>query len=216
MVRRRRVGFTLIELLVVLGIILVLMGLGVIAFSKLDSVASGRATLAQLQVCASIEGDYEASQSLAVGIEGTGGSQIYALGTTIGNPGDVNPGSGGRFGTGIYNTGKVYQQFAQVNSAQTLLAQLPGSAMLSAAATGVNSLPTPFYDSSGKPMPVVVDAWSNPIIFVPSGGLSGVTFGGKAVTVRSANKRPFWASAGQDGDFSLGDDNLYSCAVVYH
>ena len=81
---------------------------------------------------------------------------------------------------------------------------------------------------------VILDAWKNPIIYVPSGGLANVIIGGvrppngsytatavtgapfgRAVTVRSVDGRPFWASAGSDGDFSRGDDNLYSCPVTY-
>jgi hypothetical protein len=34
------------------------------------------------------------------------------------------------------------------------------------------------------------------------------------VTVTSVDGRPFWASGGQDGNFTNGDDNIYSTAVV--
>jgi prepilin-type N-terminal cleavage/methylation domain-containing protein len=77
-----------------------------------------------------------------------------------------------------------------------------------------------------KTVPVVLDAWNNPILFVPSGSLgSGVALGtGNVITpgvgtleagnqsavVNSPDGRPFWASAGPDGDFSKGDDNMYS------
>jgi prepilin-type N-terminal cleavage/methylation domain-containing protein len=86
-------------------------------------------------------------------------------------------------------------------------------------------------------VPVPLDGWGNPIIFVPGGelGISGVVevngrvpvgSGGmvtsgdtgvppgttplKTHTLVSPNGRPFFASAGPDGDFSRGDDNLYS------
>jgi len=82
-------------------------------------------------------------------------------------------------------------------------------------------------------VPVLLDGWGNPIIFVPS-GLLGVApnaanlnpngtvlpgsgamqsgSGSSAITiqVKSPDGRPFWASAGPDGDFSQGDDNMYS------
>lgn len=78
--------------------------------------------------------------------------------------------------------------------------------------------------SSEATVPVLLDAWGNPIIFVPGGQLgltvssipsplagSGVLVaGGRPFVVSSPDDRPFWASAGPDGDFSLGDDNLYS------
>ena len=106
--------------------------------------------------------------------------------------------------------------------------------------------------------PIPVDAWNNPIIFVPSGGLiiadaynsnkvykvgsivltsfstpptTAVAFralkAGKLPSpanadpweqlpanfspiVTSPGNRPFWASAGPDGDFQTPDDNIYS------
>lgn len=89
---------------------------------------------------------------------------------------------------------------------------------------------TPFKPS------LLVDGWNNPIIFVPAAGLRGVTFkehgpselhiitstkklieeadvGGPpdfATYVPPAGALPFFASAGPDGDFSTGDDNVYS------
>lgn len=71
----------------------------------------------------------------------------------------------------------------------------------------------------------VLDAWGNPMLFVPGSGLK-VTINGVPSVVTSAGTvtiaditggvrpnpvgKPFWASAGPDGDFSRGDDNLYS------
>ncbi len=75
---------------------------------------------------------------------------------------------------------------------------------------------------------MVVDAWGNPIIacfgalgveHVPPMPLSGRTSNkddsnlyanGQSVQVLSPDHRLFFASAGPDGDFGLGDDNLYS------
>ena len=88
-----------------------------------------------------------------------------------------------------------------------------------------------------QPSPnLLIDAWGNPLIYVPPAGLSGVVYSDNpgvprvvtSVRVRSAyqanitnptspnyeNFDPgaaaFWASAGPDGDFTKGDDNLYS------
>jgi hypothetical protein len=80
--------------------------------------------------------------------------------------------------------------------------------------------------------PVLRDGWGNPIIFVPASGLKEVRLGDGAGTyVIRSNKaypygatptlasveailppsaRPFFASAGPDGDFQKGDDNVYS------
>ena len=88
--------------------------------------------------------------------------------------------------------------------------------------------------TSDDSVPILLDAWGNPILFVGSGtlgtlqSLTNNTFpgidstgtvhsgtgllvaGGRLVTVSSPDGRPFFASAGPDGDFSKGDDNLYS------
>ena len=83
-----------------------------------------------------------------------------------------------------------------------------------------------------------MDAWGNPIIFVGSQGLKGVyvgkkpntygtiaqdfdpprqmivtsagTIDPKITTAIPAGVRPFFASAGPDGNFHTGDDNVYS------
>ena len=79
-------------------------------------------------------------------------------------------------------------------------------------------------------VPVLLDGWGNPIIFVPGGTLgtgtalsadgtivaasgsmrSGTGTSAISTQVRSPDGRPFFASAGPDNDFSNGDDNQYS------
>jgi len=69
----------------------------------------------------------------------------------------------------------------------------------------------------------ILDGWGNPILFVPAAGLQGVYFNtatknatpqpltpGPANIVLSPDGRPFFVSAGPDGDFITGDDNIYS------
>lgn len=78
--------------------------------------------------------------------------------------------------------------------------------------------------------PILLDGWGNPIIFVPRGGIylyvtdPSDPSGKSLFVVRSTgtfrvlasdppltgNERPFWASAGEDADFTQGEDNLYS------
>ena len=64
--------------------------------------------------------------------------------------------------------------------------------------------------------PLMADGWGNPIIFVPGtyGLLIDANGNGTAdpgeVIITAPNNRPFFASAGPDGDFSKADDNLYS------
>jgi prepilin-type N-terminal cleavage/methylation domain-containing protein len=85
-------------------------------------------------------------------------------------------------------------------------------------------VPTPPIPSGATSFgPVVLDGWGNPIIFVPAGGLSNVYVNCNTsnptlltipnvpgVSIQSPDHRPFWASAGPDGDFVRGDDNIYS------
>lgn len=60
----------------------------------------------------------------------------------------------------------------------------------------------------------LTDGWGNPIIFVPAGGIYDVLVAGQNRDinnpVKSPDGRPFFASAGPDGDFHTGDDNVYS------
>ena len=97
---------------------------------------------------------------------------------------------------------------------------------------------TPWYDETAAPrgVPVILDGWGNPIIFVPASGLHIRVLNGKSTynptdvtqnyimispegTVTNQYTaapavtkvgRPFFASAGPDGDFTRGDDNIYS------
>jgi prepilin-type N-terminal cleavage/methylation domain-containing protein len=94
------------------------------------------------------------------------------------------------------------------------IAGLPSSAVISTAG------PTSAGLSPTSNAVVVLDGWGNPILFVPAGGLINVytntntaswpgpsTF---ASPIRSPDGRPFWVSAGPDGDLMRGDDNIYS------
>jgi prepilin-type N-terminal cleavage/methylation domain-containing protein len=107
----------------------------------------------------------------------------------------------------------------------TQLAALPNNAKtLAGLPSGSTATNAQFQPSS----PVILDGWNNPIIFVPVGGLQGVYVnivvngvnpttgqrqapsGTPSGTITSPDGRPFWASAGPDGDFVRGDDNIYS------
>lgn len=101
-----------------------------------------------------------------------------------------------------------------------------------------NAPPTNWLDitSAGNAVPLLLDAWNNPIIFVPGSGLRVRVYNGKNdydpadvnqnwIIISPEGEvigngtgtphvkrtgRPFWASAGPDGDFSTGEDNIYS------
>jgi len=96
-----------------------------------------------------------------------------------------------------------------------------------------NPMPAdPWQVLTSTPPVIFLDSWNNPILFVPASGLgtgaNAVSVAGKATAplgavglgsltvgqpttiIKSSDNRPFWASAGPDGDFSTGDDNIYS------
>ena len=124
----------------------------------------------------------------------------------------------------VANTELVMSVLRQAPNVKTSLGQLPTSQLMEKIPPGMT--PKIQFDPVTRAIlnPVVLDGWGNPIIFVPSGGLSGVTFdahGGEVHIVTSGGViepgdplqpavRPFFASAGKDGDFTKGDDNMYS------
>ena len=96
---------------------------------------------------------------------------------------------------------------------------------------------THWRNTQGQPVsPLLLDGWGNPIIFVPASGIRVLLLGGKSTYDIADNEqrhiivspegtvenngtatpriqrvgRPFFASAGPDGNFATGDDNIYS------
>jgi prepilin-type N-terminal cleavage/methylation domain-containing protein len=148
-------------------------------------------------------------------------------GDPLQSPGDVKLGSGetNRYNSdAVLNTQAVMGLMKSAPNVAKTLGQLPPSQLMEKIPTGMTSNLTldPTGSRSAVP-PVPLDAWGNPIIFVPSGGLGGVTMRNEAGTfiVTSGGMmrpgdplkpaiRPFFASAGPDGDFTTGDDNEYS------
>jgi type II secretory pathway pseudopilin PulG len=149
----------------------------------------------------------------------------------------------------VGNTQQVLTLLQQAASVKTLMSQLATGqtmeevpASLTACKLNVkfaNGTVAPYSGMAGMPVPpLILDAWGNPIIFVPAGGLAGLNgsaddamfVGGKkgdaeakevvrdtvtpaanqVLPIRSPDSRPFWASGGPDGNFLTGDDNLYS------
>ncbi len=222
---RRRSGFSLIELLVVIGIILVLVGMAMVGYNQLDRTAAGRSTRTMLHNLTAMQAELDAEAGPDF-VEGPVPPGIYAIGSALPNPGDVNPGGTNRYQSPVIGS---------TNSTQGVIAQLMRSPKNKDAILQIPSKQLMGFNESVSPPtvlspPVILDAWNNPIIFVPSGGLTGVklmqgpTPGATTYTIRSSGvyatgtepqppgskDRPFWASAGQDGNFLLGDDNIYS------
>src|SRR5687767_7450712 len=239
---RPRAAFTMLEMIVAIGIILILLAISVVGFRALDASASAKETASTLTNLQGMMAEIESTSGLNR-VEGAEG--VYTRGDKIipgpqpqppqppvRNPHSVVTGTGGgednRYGLAVRRTQEVISRLSRVPKNKTSLAQIPGKRLLGKAPYRTNTIPNKVLvvesptESAGLPSsPVLLDGWRNPIIFVPSGGLEGVTITGSTVVITSSGQRkageasivtdrPFWASAGADGDFSTGEDNIYS------
>jgi len=195
--RRGRQGFTMIEIMVAIAIILILMAIGVVGYRSLDKSSSLKSTHVALNNCESFVAEYEAAGKSASTLPGSTGGPIPSS-----NYADVSPGANGRT-IAISNAEAPIKVLLLVDKNKTMFAGLPTKALV---------------DLNGTRRQVLADGWGNPIIFVPRGGIttnlgknsSGTSYSKPGAIITAPTGRPFWASAGPDGDFSTGDDNIYS------
>ena len=236
---RRRGGFTLLEMMTAVAIILVLMAIGVIAFRALDASASRKETTATMASLQAMMAEVEATTGRGrfEGVSGiyqpppTPGEKPKIHMTPQGsaevpNPREVVPGTTdnsdrSRYGFAVLQTQRVIGQLMQVPRNKTNINQISPKRLLGPAPAAWKdwnppkvAVHDPATNNFTPSPPVPLDGWKNPLLFVPSGGLEVfIESSGdpaKAVTVTSPGNRPFWASAGPDGNFATGDDNLYS------
>jgi prepilin-type N-terminal cleavage/methylation domain-containing protein len=210
LLHRTKAGFTLIELVVAMAVAVIIMGIIVVGLSQALGGGERRATQTTLETARSILGDFNADsqnrnrffRQILKSPTGFGGT------VSIASPGDVSTGAAGRTGTVMNSSRRVFTLLLSSNSSKSLLNSLSSNVVERDSAAAVSGL---------------LDAWNNPILLVPdgyenetgstegSGGLTGVTrLGATGQTIRSSDRKPFFASAGPDGNFTTGDDNLYS------
>jgi prepilin-type N-terminal cleavage/methylation domain-containing protein len=240
--RPRRGGFTLLEILVVIGIILLLVSIGVIGFRALDQ--SGKVTKTTLENLRSMFNEYEQRTKLReqppsmwlddspANPANNPNANLWHAQVRLTGPTSVNSGGDKRYDWGaVANTQIVLAYVTRIPENKQVMTKIPSKQVHGTADGDKGKKLTPTGDEKTIDPPLVLDAWNNPIIFVGSDGLTGVTFtsksgefrvtstglvsaptGGGSVdpNTRSKSWRPFFASAGPDGDFHTGDDNVYS------
>jgi prepilin-type N-terminal cleavage/methylation domain-containing protein len=134
-------------------------------------------------------------------------SMVYSTVPAAANPTTVLSGGYGRYGAAVQYTWYVMANLMRIPKVKDMVQKLPTSRVLTATntTTGTTVPYTPTGATAGAGV-VLLDGWGNPIIFVPSGGINVWKKGQSTPTlIQSRDLRPFFASAGPDGDF--GADN---------
>lgn len=249
---RRRPAFTTIELLVAISILVILAGMVFVGFKTIGGGGKTRSTKAALESARAMTAEVDASGGLAslktiyqappLPITP---AYLYAFPPLPSPPGANTPTpipapmgniseesysgtSTNRYtADAVVRTQLIMKRLLAAPTNRTILSQLPGERLFRWQG-GTSTPPTggmTFDANSKQPNPaMLVDAWGNPLIFVPPAGLGPITVGGNANQIQtSVGVQPaagytvfapgaswFWASAGPDGDFSTGDDNVYS------
>jgi len=205
---RHRRGFTLIEMLIVIAIILILMSIGVSGFRSMELTASRKQTITSLAGAEALVRELNALGALnrLEGPSGLSPAAVFTTGSSVGTPGDVNVGQGGRT-TAVNAQQKVMLVLLAAPKNAQIVSALPPQSTVA-----------PIVPNTPLNPPALADAWGNPLMYVPSGGMSGLTVNGVTnQTVRSTGgtaltqqDHGYWMSAGPDGNFTTYDDNLIS------
>lgn len=228
---KRQRAFTLIELIVVMGILLVLIGLVTVGMRALAKSAKEKSTKSALETAKSMLAELQTAGGIA---DVTAIYSSLTPANQIEQPGNVTLDAYlGNAATGRYKsdavkwTQQVMIKLLAVPANKAVLQKLPTERLLRKPGNGPAITPEMQLVSGEIYPPLLLDGWGNPIIYVPSDGLSKVIIGNdlppKDYRIKSnevitpstgpdkfTTGRPFWASAGPDGDFSTGDDNIYS------
>jgi type II secretory pathway pseudopilin PulG len=238
----RCLGFTMVEMLVVIGIVIVLISIALLGLKSLGTTANTNRTKTMLHDAAAMLTEYENAtamrrQPYEMWAPGpplsryTAGFNIWRdsdpslvgeqplaapvklLDADANDPADAT--SDRFYSQAVVNTAEVMREISQMPGTKKVVSQLPADAFLTirepAGTTVIHQ--------------VMLDAWGNPIIFVPATGLARVALVDKdnpsnpyivtSTKVYSAslagaappNVRPFFASAGPDGVFGFIDKN---------
>jgi len=217
-----RPGFTLIELLVAMGIAVIVMAIIITGLAQALGGTERRSTQTTLNIARGMLGDFTSDSQnrnrlfrQILTSEGGFGSAV-----AIANPGLITNVTNSQNPV-MDSSRRIQNLLLSKASSRQILESMPANQIEVDAATRL----THSQAARGGPSvqtTALLDAWRNPILFVPdgfetsaglptgTGGLAGVTAGGVAGTIRSPERKPYFVSAGADGSFLTGDDNIYS------
>ncbi len=241
-IRPARTAFSLIELLAVIAVIVILVGIVFIGMNYVTGSSRQRSTKTTLGNLQSMLSAYDAQSRGALEAIGLEYAKTITGTATPSKPYPALPlpdsdanvtipqyappaalptpsaSAGFRYGAFVCMTGNLAMaKILSLPENRAALGKLPTKMLPAVPSTTTN------------PSNILLDAWGNPIIYVPATGLAGVRLkadASKYYLVRSngttayatyaspptptTSARPFFASAGPDGDFAKGDDNVYS------
>jgi len=203
---RQKHGFTIIELLAAIAIMMIVGGMLLLGGKYMVESSKKTTTKVMLQDLKSMNAAREMSVTATVHRQAInaeyGGVPANALAV-----GEIMPSRYPTATNAVGHTQNIMKLLYQVPENRTVMAAMPAKQFMK--------------DPSGASYetPIFLDGFKNPIILCPASGLKGVTLNGSAVNITvngiatsivAKDGQPFFASAGPDGDFAQGDDNVYS------
>jgi prepilin-type N-terminal cleavage/methylation domain-containing protein len=220
----KRSAFTLIEVLTAVAIIAILVGIVVVGFRSVRAGADERQTRTLFENLRGLITEFEATARRMDNLHDAFQSHPTPaqdpdkpLTAPPAKMSELQYTSPSNDNIAVYRTRMVMGVLRAIPNNRRSMEQMTADRLLT-----FPDVNPPAGDQSS--IPVVKDAWGNPIIYVPGEwtdpatntdyhrGLDGVRHAGVAGTrhIEAPDHRAFWASAGPDGRFDEGDDNLYS------
>ena len=206
--RAARRGFTILEILVAIGVIMLLAGLLMIGIQATGNSSRVKTTHMMME---------NAKAMFAETISGGGGAQLNKIDLagweTPGSVADANDDrTSAKTNKAMKISGAAFAVMMRMNTGGAAK-NLPDKQVSNWIYTDASNVTTQYT--------ALLDGWQNPILYVPTqtaGTYAGtaaleVTRNGRTEVIKSPDGRPFFASAGPDGDFQKGDDNVYSFSL---